>query len=86
MYSLLFFSLLSVFVLILKKIIYLSIYLFIYLFWLCWVFVAVQGLSLVAVSKGYSSLQCKGFSLWWLPSLRIMGSKHVGSVAVICRL
>ena len=31
------------------------IYLFIY-FWLCWVFVAVRGLSLVAVSGGYSSL------------------------------
>ena len=36
--------------------------LFIY-FWLCWVFVAVRGLSLVVASKGYSSLQCAGFSL-----------------------
>ena len=35
-------------------------------FWLCWVFVAVHGLSLVAVSGGYSSLRCVGFSLWWL--------------------
>ena len=35
--------------------------LFIY-FWLCWVFVAARGLSLVAVSRGYSSLQCVGFS------------------------
>ena len=25
-------------------------------FWLCWVFTAVSGLSLVAESKGYSSL------------------------------
>ena len=29
----------------------LFIYLFIYLFWLCWVFVAACGLSLVAVSS-----------------------------------
>ena len=41
---------------------------FIYLFkfWLCWVFVAACGLSLVAASRGYSSLQRAGFSLWWL--------------------
>ena len=39
----------------------LTIYLFIY-FWLRWVFVAVHGLSLVAPSGGYSSLQCGGFS------------------------
>ena len=38
------------------------IYLFIY-FWLCWVFVAACGLSLVAMSGGYSSLWCAGFSL-----------------------
>ena len=41
------------------------IYLFIY-FWLWWVFVAVQGLSLVAASGGYSSLRYAGFSLLWL--------------------
>ena len=39
--------------------------LFIY-FWLCWVFVAERGLSLVAASGGYSSLRCTGFSLSWL--------------------
>ena len=44
---------------------YKFIYLFIY-FWLCWVFVAAHGLSLVVASGGYSSLRCKGFSLWWL--------------------
>ena len=34
----------------------LFIYLFIYLFilWLCWVFVSVQGLSLVVASGGHS--------------------------------
>ena len=38
------------------------IYLFIYL-WLCWVFVSVRGLSLVAVSGGHSSSRCAGLSL-----------------------
>ena len=37
-----------------------------FFFWLHWVFVAVRGLSLVAVSGGYSSLRCAGFSLSWL--------------------
>ena len=41
------------------------IYLFIIWFWLRWVFVVVHGLSLVAVSEGYSSLRCMGFSLQW---------------------
>ena len=53
--------------------------LFIYLFiWLCWVFVAVRGLSLVVVSGGYSSLRCAGFSLRWLLLLRSTGSRRVG--------
>jgi len=47
------------------------------LFWLCWVFVAVRGLSLIALSRDYSSLQCLGFSLWrlllWSTSSRCMG-------------
>ena len=30
------------------------------------IFVAASGLSLVVVSRGYSSLQCVGFSLGWL--------------------
>ena len=38
------------------------IYLFIY-FWLCWVFVSVRGLSLVAASGGHSSSWCTGLSL-----------------------
>ena len=32
-------------------------------FWLHWVFVAARGLSLAAVSRGYSLLQCAGFLL-----------------------
>ena len=47
-------------------------------FWLCWVFVAACGLSLVAVSGGYSSLRCAGFSLRWLLLLQSMGSRRVG--------
>ena len=47
-------------------------------FWLCWVFVAVRGLSLVAASGGYSSLQCADLSLSWLLLLRSMGSRHTG--------
>ena len=51
--------------------------LFIY-FWLCWVFIAVCGLSLVAASGGYSSLRCTGFSLWWLLLLRSTDSRRAG--------
>ena len=51
--------------------------LFVY-FWLCCVFVAARGLSLVAVSGDYSSLRCAGFSLPWLLLLWSTGSRHVG--------
>ena len=41
----------------------LSFYLFFnVLFWLCWVFIATRGPSLVAVSGGHSSLWVTGFS------------------------
>ena len=57
-------------------------------FWLCWVISATRGLSLVAASRGYSSLQWVGFSLQWALLLQSTGSralglpclKHVGSV------
>ena len=51
--------------------------LFIY-FWLRWVFVAARRLSLVAASRGYSSLWRVGFSLQWLLLLWSMGSRHAG--------
>ena len=55
------------------------IYLFIYLFiWLCWVFVAARGLSLVAASGSYSSLCCAGSSLQWLLLLGSTGSRCAG--------
>ena len=38
---------------------YLFIYFYIY-FWLCWVFVSVRGLSLVAASGDHSSSWCAG--------------------------
>ena len=53
---------------------------FIYLiyFWLHWVFIAARGLSLVVMSRGYSSLWCAGFSLRWLLLLRSAGSRYAG--------
>ena len=40
-----------------------SALLFFFFFWLSWVFIVAHRLSLVAVSRGYYSLQCMGFSL-----------------------
>ena len=51
---------------------------FLIYFWLYWVFVAPRGLSLVAVSGGYSSLRCMGFSFRWLLLLWSMGSRRTG--------
>ena len=62
---------------------------FIYLtFWLWWIFIAVYGLSLVAESRGYSSLGCVGFSfprLLWLQSTGFSScsSWALGSWAVL---
>ena len=70
--------------------IFLKNYLFIY-FWPHCVFIAACGLSLVAVSGGYSSLRCAGFSWWWLLLLRSTGCRSMGfsscdSWALECRL
>ena len=35
----------------------------VFIFWLCWVFIAVQGLSLVAESKGYSLVGVPGLRI-----------------------
>ena len=59
----------------------LNFYLFIY-FWLCWVFVSVRGLSLVAASGGHSSSRCAGLSLSRPLLLRSTGSSRAGSVVV----
>ena len=54
------------------------VFLFIY-FWLCWVFIAVHGLSLVWQVEATLQLQCEGFLLRWLPLLGSTGSR-------MCRL
>ena len=64
---------------------------FFFFFWLRWVFIAAHRLSLVAVSRGHSSLRCAGLSLQWLLPLRSTGSRHAGlsscgSRALECRL
>ena len=56
--------------------------LFIYYLWLCWVFVSVRGLSLVAASGGHSSSRCVGLSPLWPLLLRSTGSRCAGSVVV----
>ena len=61
---------------------YLLIYLFIYLFRLCWVFISVRGLSLVAASGGHSSSRCAGLSLSQPLLLRSTSSRRAGSVVV----
>ena len=61
-----------------KKInLFIYLFLFIY-FQLHWVFVAVHSFSLVVTCGDYSSLQCAGFSLWWLLLLQSTGSRRMG--------
>ena len=55
---------------------------FFFFFWLCWVFVSVQGFSLVAASGGHSSSRCAGLSLSRPLLLRSTGSRRAGSVVV----
>ena len=50
--------------------------------WLCWVFVSVRGLSLVAASGGHSSSWRAGLSLSRPLLLRSTGSRHAGSAIV----
>ena len=56
--------------------------LILFYFWLCWVFVSVQGLSLVAASGGHSSLRCAGLSLSRPLLLWSTSSRRAGSVVV----
>ena len=55
-------------------------------FWLCWVFVSMRGLSLLAASRGHSSSRCTGLSLSWPLLSRSTGSRRAGSVVVAHRL
>ena len=52
-------------------------------FFPCEIFIALCGLSLVVGNRGYSSLQCVGFSLLWLLLWQSTGSRHTGSVVVV---
>ena len=47
-------------------------------FWLCRVTIALSGLSLVVVIRGYSSLLHAGFSLQWLLLLWSTGTRQLG--------
>ena len=47
---------------------------FFFNFYLCWVFVAMQGLSLAAASGSYSSLQLMGSLLQRRPLLQALQS------------
>ena len=60
------------------------IYLFnlILFFWLCWVFVSVQGLSLVVASGDHSSSRCVGLPPPRPLPLRSTGPRHAGSAVV----
>ena len=64
-----------------RDLFYFFYYLFIY-FWLCWVFVSVRGLSLVAASGVHSSSRCTGLSLSRPLLLQSTGSRRTGSVVV----
>ena len=57
-------------------------YVFIYL-WLCWVFVSVRGLSLIAASGVHSSSRRAGPSLSRPLLLQSTGSRCAGSVIVV---
>ena len=59
-----------------KNFIYLFIYLFI--FGCVGSLLLLRGRSLLVVSGSCSSLQCAGFSLWWLLLLRSTGSRRTG--------
>ena len=59
------------------------LYKFIYLFiWLCWVFVSVRGLSLVAACGGHSSSPCAGLSPSRPLPLQSTSPRRAGSVVV----
>ena len=58
--------------------VFINLFIHLFNFWLHWVFAAAHGLSLVAVSGGYSLLRGAGFSLWWLLLLQSTGSRRPG--------
>ena len=65
-----------------QKGVFLFLFLFFFNLWLCWVFISVRGLSLVAASGGHSSSRCAGLSPSQPLLLRSTGSRRAGSVIV----
>ena len=61
---------------------FLNLLINLFIFWLCWVFVSVRGLSLVAASGCHSSSRCAGLSLSRPLLLQTTGSRRAGSVVV----
>ena len=61
-----------------ERFLYLFLSMHLFLFWLCWVFAAGLRLSLVELSRSYSSLQCAGFSCC---GTRALGSQAAEVVA-----
>ena len=61
---------------------FLNLFIYLFIFWLCWVFISVQGLSLVVASGGHSSSRCAGLSLSRPLLLWSTGSRRAGSVVV----
>ena len=59
-----------------------TFFFFLIYLWLCWVFVSVQGLSLVVASGVHSSSRCVDLSLSRPLLLRSTGSRRAGSVIV----
>ena len=65
------------------KLLFLFLKIYLLIDWLlCWVFISVLGLSLVAASGGHSSSRCAGLSLSRPLLLRSTGSRRTGSVVV----
>ena len=58
------------------------LFFYLFYFWLCWVFVSVRGLSLVAASGDHSSSRCVGLSLSRRLLLRSTGSRRAGLALV----
>ena len=58
-----------------NEVFYFFNYLFTFYFWLCWVFMAVHGLSLVVVIRGYSLVVVLGL----LCVARALGCMHFSS-------
>ena len=63
-----------------------SLFFFFHFSWLCWVFVAVCGLSLVALSGSYSCCRVSVFPLQWFLMSQSTSSRHVGLVVMASRI